>query len=424
MTEHRTPCFDDAQKRCEKSMDQIESRSPQYKTKPRSHGPVPVKGSGSSERIAANPLSTSKSRTKNTPDTGLPEAKELLGLSEEEFAIFIEESGEVIDDIGRVLVAFEENPSDLELMNELFRSFHTLKGIGAAVGFEAMAKLSHATESVLDTMRQGSLQLDPHVADLLYKAVDALAAMQRDLVSARRIPEEPPVGLDDLCESLMAVAPGAYSTPVKLGGSGKSGDLEGDSKKERYGSNHAKRRATKEEASPPLGAHPRDPESGDSLSDQERAGAGERNTLNITVRPLADADMPEVRVYQVLKTLRGIGVVSHSDPAPEAIENGMVNLDGRAATFTVVTPYDREQLSSILQSIPDIHCEVEPAETQETPVAAKGTRTAPDSGPNQTIMTAKDLARTIRVSVNLLDNLMDLVGELVIDKTQLSAVLS
>lgn len=387
-------------------MGQSELVSLRSKSKGHLKGLGSTNANGQAEGITVNPPSSSRLKPESTSSADASDTKEVLGLSEEEFAIFIEESGEVIDNIGRVLVAFEENPGNPELMNELFRGFHTLKGIGGAVSFDAMARLSHATESVLDTMRQGSLELDSSVADLLYKAVDTLAAMQRDLVDMGRIPEETPAGLDDLCERLMAVTSGTHLATKS--GTGRSGGP----KKGKPGPRNSRLNV---HTNPVGEAGPRD---------EERQSVGERNILNITVRPLADAEMPEIRMYQVLKTLRGIGVVSHSDPAPEVIENGMASVDGKGAAFTVVTLYDKEQLSSILQSIPDIHCEIQVAETLETRSAAKEDRAAPDSGHNQAAVSAKDLARTIRVSVDLLDNLMDLVGELVIDKTQLSSVFS
>lgn len=347
--------------------------------------------------------------------------KEMLGLPEEEFAIFVEESREVIDNLGGVLVDFEEDPSDPELMNELFRGFHTLKGISGAVEYDAMARLSHVTESVLDSMRRGDSDLDSNVADLLYQAVDTLATMQRSLADTGRISREPPAGLDDLYENLLAVM---SKTASMLASASIRDDLS-------FPQDGRLPNPVSSKEGQPCMYKPVRTESTEAVvrtgmqggKDQEERLC-KRNTLDVTARPLEDADMPEIRIYQVLKALRGLGVVSYSDPAPEVIESGMASVDGRGASFTIVTPYDKEQLSSILQSIPDIHCKVGIARAKDACARVKEHRPAPDSARIKTAVSTKDLARTIRVSVNLLDNLMDLVGELVIDKTQLYSVLS
>ncbi|UCC47913.1 MAG: chemotaxis protein CheA [Gemmatimonadota bacterium] len=88
--------------------------------------------------------------------------------------LFAAEAREHLAEIGRALVALEEQPAERGALDAVFRSVHTIKGMAAAMGYEAVTRLSHSIESVLDELRAGHRQVDRSVIDLLLQALDLL----------------------------------------------------------------------------------------------------------------------------------------------------------------------------------------------------------------------------------------------------------
>ncbi|MCG6197739.1 Hpt domain-containing protein, partial [Anoxybacillus sp. LAT_38] len=73
--------------------------------------------------------------------------------------MFIEESKEHLQAINANLLLLENDPENIQIVNEIFRSAHTLKGMSATMGFEDMASLTHETENVLDMIRNHKLTI-------------------------------------------------------------------------------------------------------------------------------------------------------------------------------------------------------------------------------------------------------------------------
>ncbi len=65
----------------------------------------------------------------------------------------------------------------MSIVNEIFRSAHTLKGMSATMGFEDLANLTHQMENVLDGIRNGKIAVTPELLDVIFRAVDDLEAM-------------------------------------------------------------------------------------------------------------------------------------------------------------------------------------------------------------------------------------------------------
>ncbi len=94
---------------------------------------------------------------------------------------FIVETGEHLEDTERNLLRLEQRPEDTEVLNEVFRSIHTIKGSSEYLGLERVAELSHKLESLLDLLRRGERKLDRAVEDLLIATHDRLAQLVDDL---------------------------------------------------------------------------------------------------------------------------------------------------------------------------------------------------------------------------------------------------
>jgi chemotaxis protein histidine kinase CheA len=125
-------------------------------------------------------------------------------------ARFVEEAREHCLRISAGLLDLEHSSSDVETLNSLFRSAHTIKGSSRMMKLVAITELSHHMEDVLDGVRGGKVSLSAPLADLLFRAVDALSAMLDTVAAGAQLPEAPKV----LCGELSTAA--------------KASDIQGD----------------------------------------------------------------------------------------------------------------------------------------------------------------------------------------------------
>src|SRR5690606_27131519 len=97
-------------------------------------------------------------------------------------SMFIEESKEHLQAMNENLLSLESQPSDISIVQQIFRSAHTLKGMAATMGFEDLAALTHQMENVLDLVRNNKLNMNETIFDTLFKSLDALEAMVQDII--------------------------------------------------------------------------------------------------------------------------------------------------------------------------------------------------------------------------------------------------
>jgi two-component system chemotaxis sensor kinase CheA len=90
---------------------------------------------------------------------------------------FFEEASEHMTNIEDGLLQLEQRPTDLDLLNTIFRSAHSIKGVAGMLGFSAVAQFTHKMETLLDQLRTNKLIVTPPVADLLLKCTDCLKAL-------------------------------------------------------------------------------------------------------------------------------------------------------------------------------------------------------------------------------------------------------
>lgn len=336
-------------------------------------------------------------------------------LTPEEIKLFIEEASEQLQVMESGLLSLEDDPESRELVQEIFRAAHTVKGGAATAGFTNVAELTHAMESLLDLVRQGKARMSPELGDRLLQGVDALreclAAIEKS-------------GTADEVDTSGAIASLAEGYRIAAG--------EGELPAAPPGTATA---ARQERASRP------DPGEGEGRG-QTPPAAG------VLVKISPEALMPAVRAYQVLLAIEDVAPIVETRPARHMIEADA----GEVREVFVFLPPDAplDEVRSAALGVPDVIA-VEPLKSSragragsggEEPAVATdgeagarqgdagaalggapqgGSGAAPaegnearGGGGSQT-----DLAKTVRVDVRLLDTLMNLVGELVIDRTRL-----
>ncbi len=127
-----------------------------------------------------------------------------IDLSDEIVQDFLVEGGEILDLLGEQLVDLETQPEDTELLNAIFRGFHTIKGGAGFLALDGMVTVCHRAEDIFNLLRQGERQVDPELMDLMLQVLDVVNAMFEQL----REGEEPPSAEQELIAQLEAVERG------------------------------------------------------------------------------------------------------------------------------------------------------------------------------------------------------------------------
>ncbi|MFS8664162.1 MAG: chemotaxis protein CheA [Limnochordales bacterium] len=381
-------------------------------------------------------------------------------LSPEELELFINESTEMVDTIEELLVDLETG-GDPEAVAAIFRAAHTLKGGAATAGMTRMAELTHALESLLDMVRSGERAVDADIIDALLEAIDVL---RRCLAAVEREGTDSSVEVATLARRLESLA---AETPLSVPGGPASGEppvqaAAGDAPAAEA-EIAAAGAAGGAEGAPDAPGGASAPASPWAAAAQEAAAMGERLwRFDITVDP--DSPMPVVRLYQSLLVLQERGRVLHTDPPQAAIEAG--EADYTRMTAVVATAEEPARIREALAEVNHLQAvrwddplasppaEKGPAPGEPAPGPAAGTAAAaaapappaasrsgpavgggtspasgtgpggkapaPPAGGGSPAPAAGTMADTIRVNVRGLDRLMNLVGELVIDRTRLA----
>jgi HPt (histidine-containing phosphotransfer) domain-containing protein len=126
-----------------------------------------------SQLVDGDPVAQTDSDAQLDSDEGLED----FLLDEELMAECVAESSDALDAVDAGLLALEVDPSNLELVREIFRHLHTVKGTSGSLGLAEMERLGHAGENVLGMVRDGELQTSQQLASVLLETVDALRAM-------------------------------------------------------------------------------------------------------------------------------------------------------------------------------------------------------------------------------------------------------
>ncbi|MGD9573523.1 MAG: chemotaxis protein CheW [Thermoleophilia bacterium] len=320
----------------------------------------------------------------------------------EYLGLFLDESGESLQALNASLLDLEREPGDPEPLTVIFRVAHSLKGMSATMGFEAMARLTHRMEEVLAAMRDDGAPVTPAVSDALFACLDTLQEMV-DRVAASN-PEE--VDASAVMARLDALAAGEGAAPAE-----------------------AVAAAVAEVAATAAPARP-------ALTDYERmvvAEAHERglDVLRVDVAFDEGCQLVAARAFMVVQELEALGDLIRSDPPTDEIEAGDAGADGVA--FWVVTGAGADEVRAAALGVSEVaSVEVSAVEDEDAPSgeaeepAAAAAETAaavaapprPAPAPSEA-RSAPRAAATVRVGTDRLDQLMNLMGEMVIQRTRL-----
>jgi len=287
-------------------------------------------------------------------------------------ALFVSESKEHLDALSQGLVRLEqagaagdgEDPAPI--IDELFRHAHSVKGMAAAMQQEGIALVAHRAEDVIGALRARGGAPASEVVDVLLAATDAISGMvEKAAAGASPAPDEAVAERLDLQASrLRGVEPVTGKVPAQATAPG--GPAAGV-------------------IAPPTGRR-----------------------LRIEVEVLASSPVPAVRGFLVLKRLGDVGRIASSTPAAEELRGG--RMPDRRLVVEIETSLPAEEIERTLHQIADLaRVEVGEAPPEELP---QSPRPEPPGEP----------ARTVRVRAELLDDFLDVAGELLLATARLREV--
>lgn len=306
----------------------------------------------------------------------------------EYLGLFLDESRENLQQLNASLLAMERDPADREALTAVFRVAHSLKGMSATMGFDAMAGLTHRMEEVLTGLRDGGTPITAEATDALFACLDTLQGMVDRVAAA----DESEVDTAPLLRRLEAVAgdgaaTGAVAAPVAVAPTGAGGAAS------------------------------------DALSDYERMLVTEASAHGLAVVAVRVELAPEcvlhaARAYMVATALEAHGDIVRSEPSTEQIERDEV--DG-SLVFWVATAAGPDVLAAAAAGVSEVAtCRVDVVAVGDDEAAAPSDD--PSGPPAGRAVRAG--AATVRVGADRLDALMDLMGEMVIVRTRLDQLVA
>ncbi|TCJ05968.1 chemotaxis protein CheA [Cytobacillus praedii] len=326
--------------------------------------------------------------------------------------VFIEESKEHLQACNEQLLELEKNPENIAIVNEIFRSAHTLKGMSATMGYEDLAKLTHQMENVLDAIRNHKIKFNPEILDVVFLAVDDLEAMVQSIAEGGDGKRD----VSDAVGKLLLIEKG--ESPVLA---------------------EAKSEVAAAVAEPLHAAKSQYDEFEYTVLQQSKEQGFE--TFEITVALREDCLLKAARVFMIFEILEKIGEVIKSNPAVDQLEEEQFDHE---FTVTIVSKEMKDDIQKKLMKVSEVdkvdvnpisleelrQFELEEAEITQTPeieTPAKEVEKNVDA-PNKkedkkTTSSAKQTSnKTIRVNIERLDILMNLFEELVIDRGRLEQI--
>jgi len=120
-------------------------------------------------------------------------------FTEEDREILIEFVAESLENLATIevdLIHLEENPDDLETINDIFRPFHTIKGVSGFLGLDKINRLSHSLENLLDKARNGQIKIEETIIDIILESVDTLTKLVLGVREALENDTSPDIGLN------------------------------------------------------------------------------------------------------------------------------------------------------------------------------------------------------------------------------------
>ena len=299
--------------------------------------------------------------------------------------MFFAESEEYIMILNDNILKLENEPENMDVLNSLFRAAHSLKGMAATMRFNNLTELTHKMENMLDQIRNHKMKVSTEIIDLLFAGIDYIEE------SVKQIKED---GNDEI----------DFSGYLK--------ELE---------------KKIEEDAGEEVIVEKTNDTNEDSdyltLSDDDiytiEDNKKELDTVYaVNVHLDKDTQFKQVRASMVFKAASELGHIFKSVPAAAEVEEA--EIDDDTIKLIMVSNQDQENIVDEFEGITDVS-EIE-IKKLNTEIAEKEKKDKPKKNKKKSTSSTFEVSSSVRVDIGKLDKLMNMIGELLINKTRLEAL--
>ena len=342
-------------------------------------------------------------------------------------SMFLEESMENLQTLNEALLTLEQQPENIDKLNEIFRVAHTIKGMAATMGFSQMAELTHKMEDVLSKFREGKIKVTEKVVTVLFRCLDTLEKMVNNI--SEGISDK--LSIDDIIEDLHCIAEGSGRVEIEK----KETDKKETEKKEiafieESNYNIVERIILNEY----------------DVNVIKQAMDRMYNAYEIKIQLSENTLLKSARAFLIFKSLEENGEIIKSIPGAEDLENENFEYE---INLIYITNKDKEEVIDSLLNISEVEKVIveevnvelksgelksedlkeiqKPFEVESevlkgiTSMAVK----AEDKGSDKKdAVVHKKAHQSVRVELDRLDKFMNMVSELVIHRTRLEQISS
>ena len=345
-------------------------------------------------------------------------------------SVFLDEAKEHLQSLNDNIMTLEQDPENEDCINEIFRSAHSMKGMAGTMGYTRMQNLTHDMEDVFSDVRGGKIKIKSADIDVLLQCLDAI----QEYVD--NITENQDEGTDEHQNIIKALA------DIRNGSGGDAGAPAAEAAPAADAASAADAPAAGADGTTDYRAIKLDPSVKSTLEEAVSQG---KKIYGVTVHIQESCILKAARGFLVFKGLEEIGEIAVSDPSTQDIEDEKFEY---SFSLVVITDESKEKVEEIVKSVSEVEgCECgefdlngakSTEDKEETPApapAAEPAKAAPAPAPKASQAPAPAAAaggaggkkpvgkpvvnRTVRVDIEKLDVLMNLVSELIIAKNSL-----
>lgn len=314
-------------------------------------------------------------------------------------SMFLEESMDNLQTLNEALLDLEQEPNDIDKLNQIFRVAHTIKGMAATMGFSNIAELTHKMEDILSEFREGKLKVTREVVTVLFDCLDTLEKMVRNIEEGN----EEIIEIDNIIKALERI--------VKI----EEFETEEES---------VEVEIFDENIDINLNQY--------DISVIEQAKNNGFNGVNIHISLREDTLLKSARAFLIVQELEGQGEIIKSFPATEDIENEQFDTE---LFFVLITKRTKEDIRKIVSNISEVRdvntSYVILKESNQSKVINNNLTVTEDIKSKEIISQDKKKEvsgnnkrahQSVRVDLDRIDKLMNMVSELVIYRTRLEQI--
>ena len=323
--------------------------------------------------------------------------------------IFIDETQEHLQTLNDQVLILEEEPDNIDTINEIFRAAHSLKGMAGTMGFKRMQRLTHDMENVFSEIRNGKMNVTPDLVDVVFKCLDAIEEYLACITETSNEGENDNDEIIDLLNACLEAEEDKTETKEKEPEVQKGSKSEEDDDKRKF-------------------LHI-------SIADFEKNAISEaksdnKNVYGATVYVDEGCILKAARAFLVFKGVEGVGEIIKSVPSVQDIEDERFDFD---FSILIISEKPLEEVKKIIANVSEIKeviiedyeipsdAVVVSSVQEEVEKVEKKAEVKKKASPSKT--SGKAVAnRSVRVDIEKLDVLMNLVSELIIAKNGLVSV--